>query len=140
MIAHAYNSSVPKTEVERFQIQGQCELPSEILSPRKQKSKHLNAIICDKEVETTFKIKADQGNISIANSSHSNAVFNNNYPHNLMAKEYYAQSYSVAGQNTSLNQAPLIGSKKKYLFLYPTLCFVMVLKWLFRKNTQSSPS
>lgn len=57
-----------------------------------------------------------------------------------MAKEYYGQSYSVAGQNTSLNQAPLIGSKKKYLFLYPTLCFVMVLKWLFRKNTQSSPS
>lgn len=86
----------------------------------------MNAIIWDKKkVDTTFKIKADQGNISIANSSHSNAVFNNNYLHNLMAKEYYGQSYSVAGQNTSLNQAPLIGSKKKICF-YILPC---VLSW-----------
>lgn len=48
----------------------------------------LKAIICDKEVETSFKVKADQGNISIANPFHFNAVFNNNYLHNLMAKEY----------------------------------------------------
>ena len=89
-----------------------------------------------KKLRTHLETNADQGNISIANSHYSKAVLNN-YLHNFMAKEYYAKFYSAADQNTFLNQTPL---RVKSIFLYPTLYFVMVLKWLFRKNTQSSPS
>lgn len=51
-----------------------------------------------------------------------------------MAKEYYAQSYSVAGQNTSLNQAPLIGSKKNISVSISYLVFCHGAKMVIPKE------